>query len=78
MKVSGVYAILGPNGVYVGESYDCWGRYVASACFTNRSKGGGRMSKLACYIVGVLTVPVLCLLALGWYTLKLPGSMGRK
>lgn len=24
--VSGVYAILGPNGVYVGESTDCWGR----------------------------------------------------
>ena len=26
MKVSGVYAILGPRGVYVGESADCWGR----------------------------------------------------
>lgn len=26
VKVSGVYAILGPNGVYVGESEDCWNR----------------------------------------------------
>lgn len=26
MRVSGVYAIQGPNGVYVGESHDCWGR----------------------------------------------------
>src|SRR5260221_8646008 len=25
-QISGVYAILGPNGVYVGESSDCWGR----------------------------------------------------
>ena len=25
-KVSGVYAVCGPNGVYVGESYDCWNR----------------------------------------------------
>ena len=24
--VSGVYAICGPNGVYVGESADCWAR----------------------------------------------------
>lgn len=36
------------------------------------------MTKLACYIVGVLTIPVLCLLALAWYTMKLPGSLGRK
>jgi predicted transcriptional regulator len=26
VPVSGVYAILGPNGVYVGESRDCWKR----------------------------------------------------
>ncbi len=25
-RVSGVYAILGPNGVYVGESGHCWSR----------------------------------------------------
>lgn len=25
-KVSGIYAIEGPRGVYVGESADCWGR----------------------------------------------------
>ncbi len=25
-KVAGVYAILGPDGVYVGESTDCWNR----------------------------------------------------
>lgn len=24
--LSGVYAIQGPNGVYVGQSSDCWGR----------------------------------------------------
>ena len=25
-QVAGVYAIHGPNGVYVGQSVDCWGR----------------------------------------------------
>lgn len=26
IPISGVYAILGPNGVYVGEAGDCWKR----------------------------------------------------